>query len=207
MLISVPAFARRRAVTPGDPAHCMTGTLAAGAYASLMAADDDHVYFIDGFGIISRVPKSGGAEEMLTNPFEDGLRDWLPMSMVVDATHVYIGALPVEAIFSPMPGAIFTMPKDGGVPGVLVSGVITPIALALDETHVYWASSPTRARPRCPRGAGGSSGDREYRRRRSRANGAVSWGGSIGEETRVSELGSSGVYVARARVLPQDPYG
>ena len=142
-LIAVPAFARRRAVTPGDPAHCVTGALATGRYATLLAADDDHVYYIDGFGTLSRLPKSGGVEEMLTNPFEDGLRDWLPMSMEVDATHVYIGALPVEAIFSPMPGAILTMPKDGGVPGVLVSGVITPIALALDQTHVYWASVGT----------------------------------------------------------------
>lgn len=137
-VFAMPAFARRRALTFRGGPSCAEGTLVSGSYASLLAADGTHVYFVDEFGVVSRVPKTGGEVEALSDPLE-----WFPMSIAVDATHVYIGVLPFEALLTPMPGSILSVPKSGGVAGVLVSGVPTPSALATDDSHLYWAAFGT----------------------------------------------------------------
>lgn len=138
-LVALPALARRRAITPRGPAECASATLVPATYADLLAADEQFIYLVDEMGVLSRVPKLGGEVEPLADPLDD----WLPMSLAVDDTRVYIGALPVEALDVPMPGAILTVPKGGGVASVLVSGVITPLVLRTDATHLYWASTGT----------------------------------------------------------------
>ena len=137
-IVAVPALARRRAITPRGPA-CVNVTLVSARYAQLLAADGDFVYFVDEMDVLSRVPRLGGEVEPLADPLDE----WLPLSMTVDETHVYIGALPFEALFVPTPGAILSVPKGGGVVSVLVSGVITPLVLAADATHLYWAAAGT----------------------------------------------------------------
>jgi hypothetical protein len=106
-------------------------------YANTLAVDDDFVYLVNEFAAIVRVPKSGGMPEELAEP----LYDWLPFSMEVDDTTIYLGAIPVDGIFTPLPGVILSVPKTGGVVSVLASGAESPFALALDEEHVYWAAA------------------------------------------------------------------
>ncbi len=138
-LVALPAVARRRAITPRGPAECANATLVRATYANLLAVDGEFVYLVDEMGVLSRVPKLGGDVQPLADPLDE----WLPFAMTVDDTRIYIGVLPIEALDVPMPGAILTVPKGGGVPGVLLSGVITPITLATDATHLYWASAGT----------------------------------------------------------------
>ncbi|HEX6098968.1 MAG TPA: hypothetical protein VF432_21820 [Thermoanaerobaculia bacterium] len=138
-LVALPALARRRAIMPRGPGACAPVTLAQATYAALFATDGQFFYFVDEMGVLSRVPKLGGEVQPLADPFEE----WLPLSIAVDETHVYIGALPLEALFIPSPGVILTVPKGGGVAGVLASGVSMPLTLALDATHLYWAAAGT----------------------------------------------------------------
>ena len=131
------ASAKRRAVTPLRPSACALGTLLPATYANVLASDGEFIYLIDEMATLARVPKAGGARQDLAEPL-DG---WLAFAMEVDATHVYISALPFEAIFAPVPGAILSVPKDGGVISVLASGVETAMALAVDDQYVYWAAA------------------------------------------------------------------
>jgi hypothetical protein len=110
--------------------------LIAATYANLLARDDQYVYVVNESAFLIRVPRSGGEPSLLAE-----LENWLPLAMVVDDTTVYVSALPVEAIDTPMPGAILAVPKNGGVVSVLASGVATSFALAFDETHLYWAAA------------------------------------------------------------------
>jgi hypothetical protein len=137
LLLANPLLAKRRAVTPGTE-RCVVGRVAILAYTTLLTADAQHIYWLDDFGYLLRVPRLGGEVEELAL-FEE----YLPLAMVVDATHVYISALPLEAIFRPTPGMILSVPKGGGVPGVLISGVASPFELEADATHLYWAAAGT----------------------------------------------------------------
>lgn len=138
-LVAMPALARRRAITPGGPNHCVDTTLVEAMYAQLLAQDEQYVYVLNELSMLLRIPKLGGAPQELHFGFEQ----WLPLSMAVDATNVYIGVLPVEAFLSPRPGAILTVPKSGGALSVLVSGVLTPYQIETDATHLYWVATGT----------------------------------------------------------------
>jgi hypothetical protein len=138
LLCVTPLFAKRRAVTPGAPGHCITGRVAILAYVVRMAQDATHVYWIDDGGYLLRVPRLGGDVEELAL-----LEEWLHLSMAVDETNVYIGVLPAEALFQPRPGSILAVPKNGGATQVLISGVQTPFAIETDATHIYWADVGT----------------------------------------------------------------
>ncbi len=138
-LVAMPAYARRRAITPRAPSPCVSVTLAAATYANLMAADEQYVYVLNEMSELLRIPKLGGEPEALYS----GFFDWLPLSMAVDATAIYIGVLPSDAVLSPKPGMILSVPKTGGTPGVLVSGVLTPYAIVADATHLYWVAAGT----------------------------------------------------------------
>ena len=126
-------------MSPGAPGHCLTGTVSNDAYAFLLDEDGQHVYWVDDSdGTLRRAPIGGGAELQLA-----ALSGWIPLSMTVDDSNVYIGALPLAALASPMPGVILTIPKSGGTLAVLVSGVLTPFDVETDATHLYWAASGT----------------------------------------------------------------
>lgn len=142
-LWSVPAFAKRRVLTPGVPDRCAHGTIAIFAAPLHFAADDTYVYWIDEFDAkLWRVPKTGSFEDREDLSAE--LLDWIPLEMVVDDTTIYIGALPASIVFgSTQPGAILTVPKNGGVLSVLVSGVHAPFGITADATHIYWADTGT----------------------------------------------------------------
>jgi hypothetical protein len=136
LLLANPLLAKRRAVTPGT--GCVLGRVAVLAYTTLLTADAQHIYWLDDAGYLLRVPRLGGQVEELAQ-FEE----YLMLSMVVDETHVYLSALPLEALVRPAPGMILSVPKGGGVPAVLISGVASPFELEVDATHVYWAAAGT----------------------------------------------------------------
>jgi hypothetical protein len=138
-LVALPVFAKRRAITPGGPSHCAEATLVRSTYADLLGMDAQFVYFVDEFGTLTRVPKLGGPTQELADPLDE----WLPLSIAVDESYVYFGALPFEALRMPLPGAILRVPKTGGVVSVFVSGVVTPFEVATDATHLYWAAAGT----------------------------------------------------------------
>lgn len=139
LLFAFPALAKRRAVLPGAAGHCVTGFLAREAFPFAMAIDAQHVYWLDEeFGALRRAPRLGGAPQVLAS-----IDSWVPFALAVDETNVYIAALPVEAFSSPVPGSILSVPKNGGVLRVLVSGVATPFDVEVDATHVYWVAAGT----------------------------------------------------------------
>jgi hypothetical protein len=133
LTLASPAFAaRRRPVEPG----CAIGTLLASTYANVLAKDGEFVYIVDESALLTRVPRLGGSRQDLAD-----VEGWFPLAMVVDDTTVYMTALPVAAIFTPLSGSLLAVPKNGGVLRVLASGVDTAFALTQDETHLYWAAA------------------------------------------------------------------
>jgi hypothetical protein len=138
LLAALPVSAKRRAVVAGAPGHCRTGILTS-AFPEMLAVDADFVYWIDEFQTsLLRVSKNGGRPQRLAF-----LENWVPLSMTVDDTHVYLGVLPAEALFSPRPGNILAIPKNGGTLSSVVSGVLSPFDVEVDATHVY-GSPPAR---------------------------------------------------------------
>jgi hypothetical protein len=140
LIAAIPAFAqRRRAVNPGA-GRCQYGTVVEDAYASLIEIDGPYVYWLDDLGgALLRAPIATGKLEVLGFFF-----DGFPLSMTIDDTHVYIGLLPLDAFEGGTnPGTIVRVPKTGGVPETIVSGVNTPWDLEADGTHIYWASTGT----------------------------------------------------------------
>ena len=139
LLAALPALARRRAVLAGAPGHCVTGILDDGVAAVMLGSDATHIYWLDeNEGALRRVPKNGGPSQRVAF-----VTNWIPLSMAVGDTHVYIGALPPAALFSPTPGAILAVPKGGGTLAALISGVLSPFDVETDATHVYWAATGT----------------------------------------------------------------
>jgi hypothetical protein len=126
-------------VQPADPSRCAfpAGAVAHG-FPTSIALDGSDVYWIDFDSDIYVSPLSGGPPLLVAT-----LGEWLPLAVELDETSLYIAAIPFEAIFDPVPGAILVVPKSGGEPEVLVSDVMFPWDLALDATHVYWASLGT----------------------------------------------------------------
>lgn len=137
-VVTQPALARRRAIAPGNPAHCVRGVIANDGAPFLMTTDATHLYWIDDeSGSMHRVPLHGGAVEDLGVSF-GGYQPW---SMVVDDATIYIG---VSAPFDPsFKGAILAMPKTGGPLATLIPDVLTPIDVEIDGGYLYWAAAGT----------------------------------------------------------------
>ncbi|MBV8517062.1 MAG: hypothetical protein JO197_06605 [Acidobacteria bacterium] len=147
--LALPAFAKHRAVTPGDGSRCVfLNAPLAETVTSVFTTDDRYVYFAEDFGSLYRVPKNGGEVEEIAD-----LSDWLVLSMTVDGTHIYIGAIP-PTFDDPLPaGAILKIQKPDVIIGalprpksdveVIASDVIAPFSIATDGTYVYWVSVGT----------------------------------------------------------------
>jgi hypothetical protein len=144
LLVAFPTLAaRRRAVSPGQPSRCSftSGPLVLDAFTDTLAKDDQYLYWIDSFeGQVFRTPLDGSGEPVELARIGE---EWLVLSMTVDATNVYISAVPFTIIFAPVPGEIMTFPKTGGTPVTLVAGINMPWTVETDATHVYWVSSGT----------------------------------------------------------------
>lgn len=127
----IVATATRKRVVPPPPASaCPTAVLNIFVYVTDLLAEGDFLYVSDFFGGVIRVPKNGGtARELFT--FID---DVAPGPIAADETTLYFLGLD----FATELGAVYSLPKAGGTPVLLASGIETPIAIAVDDQYVYW---------------------------------------------------------------------
>jgi hypothetical protein len=105
-------------------------TMASGLNAPRsVAVDATHVYFATGnWGVdeaIRRIARGSNVVELL-----DGVGG--AYAITLDATHVY--AVDNHG------GDVYRIPKDGGVPEVLVAGEPYPFDVVVDSDAVYWSS-------------------------------------------------------------------
>jgi hypothetical protein len=95
-----------------------------------IAVDANRVYWTAQGSLLS-MPLAGGTPVELTpSPEPDTSR--LLGDIAVNATHVF---------WTESPGSIARVPLEGGLPTVIASGDgVGPVAMAIDDTHVYWAN-------------------------------------------------------------------
>ena len=107
--------------------------LATGITPTVMAVDGETLWF-DGF----RMPKDGSKP-----PSPSGVKG--PLAFAFDEAHVYFTSgkgSGAKAMPGGKNGRVHRMPKQGGAPVVLASGLPDePAGLALDETHAYVAAT------------------------------------------------------------------
>ena len=101
-----------------------------------IAVDDTHVYFSGSGGrVVSRVPKGGGARELLASNVD------YPQQIAIDSTHVYVAMNGTGPAGTTPTGAIVRIPKAGGPIEELAKNQHFPGAIAIDGANVYFANS------------------------------------------------------------------
>ena len=136
LTLAFPLFAeRRRSALPSAP-PCADAVIAAPFIANDLASDATYLYFTDDNGGLFRLPKTGGgAPELLTR-----ITDQI-VAIAVDADKIYFSTASND--FTNFLASIESLPKNGGSPTVLASGVVAPLDLLLDDTFLYWNSTGT----------------------------------------------------------------
>src|SRR5436190_1016416 len=140
LIVAVPLFAKHRAVSsPGNKAACNYGVLDPDVFVNTLTIDATHVYYIDEFDTtLYRIPKSGGARQQLAQ-----FPEVLVTAIAVDDANVYVATIVGDFSATIPPGDIWAIPKAGGTPRTIASGVLFVTQLASDATHVYWVSDGT----------------------------------------------------------------
>lgn len=126
----VATATRKRVVQPPRTSACPAAVLDQSVLVIDLLLDGDFIYVSDFFGSVVRVPKNGGTSLELF-VFDD---DVAPGPIAADATTLYFLALDQATEL----GAVYSLPKAGGTPVMLASGIELPAAIAIDDTHVYW---------------------------------------------------------------------
>lgn len=138
-LTAVPLFAKHRAVASPGKAGCSYGVLDPDVFVTAMTIDATHVYYIDEFNTtLYRIPKAGGTRQQLAQ-----FSDALITAMTVDDANVYVATIVGDFNATIPPGDIWAIPKAGGTPRTIASGVLFVAELVADATHVYWVSVGT----------------------------------------------------------------
>jgi len=133
---AVPVFAdHRRAVFPSAPG-CAEAIVAAPYAANDFAVDADFLYFTDDLGGLFRIPKSGGSTPATVAQRPNSQI----ISIAVDAQKVYFVSV---NDFTGMFADIYSVAKTGGTPALLVSQILTPFQLLVDDQNLYWNSLGT----------------------------------------------------------------
>jgi hypothetical protein len=124
----VPPYGRVLSVTIQTPPVETVLAFSQPAVAGV-AADSQHAYWVTKRGSVARIPKAGGAVELMaTAPGQ-------PNVLALDGTDVYfLSSGPAGE------GQVLRMPKSGGNPVVLAGGQFEPNAIALDDNAVYWTN-------------------------------------------------------------------
>jgi hypothetical protein len=141
LVVAVPLFAvKHRAVSsPGNKAACNYGVLDPAVFVAAMAIDTTHVYYLDDVdSIIYRIPKNGGTRQPLAQ-----FPDTAITAMAVDDTNVYVATIVGDSDTTLPPGDLWAIPKAGGTPRTIASGVVFVNEIAADATYVYWVSVGT----------------------------------------------------------------
>jgi hypothetical protein len=104
-------------------------------FVTEIALDATHVYYLDDVdSIIYRIPKNGGVRQPIAQ-----FQDVLITAMAADDTNLYIATIVGDFA----PGDIWAIPKAGGTPRTIASGVVFVTEIVADATHVYWVSVGT----------------------------------------------------------------
>ena len=140
LFVAVPLLAKHRAVaSPGGPTGCNYGVLDPDVFVTAMTIDATHVYYIDEFNsTLYRIPKTGGTRQQLAQ-----FSDALTTAIAVDDANVYVATIVGDFDATIPPGDIWAIPKAGGTPRTIASGVVFVTEIAADATHVYWVSVGT----------------------------------------------------------------
>jgi hypothetical protein len=125
----VATATRRRVVQPPVPSACPAAVLNPFVYVTGLVEDGSFIYVSDLFGSVVRVSKSGETPRLLAD-FET----ITPGQMAADATTLYFLAVDNTTEL----GAVYSLPKAGGMAVMLASGIETPVAIAIDDAYVYW---------------------------------------------------------------------
>ena len=144
VLIAVAAHAqsahRRRAVGwPFPLAPCAAGAVTSAPDVEDFALSGAYVYFGDDSGTVWRVPKDGGVAPTQLARIAGSLVIWV----AADDTSVYFSTVIDDD--ATLTADFYSMPKEGGSPAVVASGVLTPVAFATDAQFIYWVSLGTSA--------------------------------------------------------------
>lgn len=133
----------------GTAATSATGCGVSGAISTgldgpdVVALDANHAYFGDDSGHLWSVPKSGGATvKLATLTGADHV-----LGVVVDANNVYCAAAQGHGLVgegAAGSGQIASVPKTGGSPTILASGLNGPAVLVADDQFLYWTELGTQ---------------------------------------------------------------
>lgn len=125
----------RVAIDGGSPQ-----VVVADAGAGVIAADLAAVYWgkieADGGALFSAALDGGTARELASLP-------WSPVTIVIDGDTIY------WTVFN---GYVMSMPRGGGTPTTIASGLNAAYGLAVDSTFVYWTTQD--AVMKAPKGGG-----------------------------------------------------
>ena len=103
--------------------------------SALDTVDESFAYFADDAGGLFRVPKNGGTVTRLAR-----LTDETFIGLIVlDGNTIYFAATDDTGLR----GTIYSLPKSGGTPAAVVTGVVTPYDMVFDATNLYWTSFGT----------------------------------------------------------------
>jgi hypothetical protein len=100
-----------------------------------VAADATHVYFTDTAGALGRIPRTGGAAQIIAK----APAGFYARSLALDATHVYWRAAETGD-FPAAEGYLYKLAKSGGELEPIADKEPGARGLTLDATHVYFTS-------------------------------------------------------------------
>ena len=132
-VVTVEAQTRRRPTLPAKPlpAECTRAQLDEGFILDV-ELDDEFLYYGDDFGFVYRLRKSGGTPEELGRLIPEQIAGLI----VSDATTLYVMSFNETGEI----GAVWSLPKTGGVPVQLASAIVNPFDFHIDSTFLYWVS-------------------------------------------------------------------
>jgi hypothetical protein len=114
-----------------------------------LVLDDTHAFWVNaGTGEVRRIPKAGGASELLAATGLEGLR-----GLVIDDVNAYFAALGQPQGST---GSVGVVSKQGGSPKILAQDLPDPVVMAADDENLYWTSRSKGSAWKVPK-AGGSA--------------------------------------------------